>query len=87
MVKEDKSVTAFLTRERLEEYILREQAVSQGLIQCALEGDLAGVTRELRQVDVWVNAATSRGRTALHVAAANGHLEVATLLVESGASF
>jgi ankyrin repeat protein len=51
------------------------------LFQAADEGDVARV----RELEALVNERDAEGRTALHVAAQRGHVEVVTALVQMGA--
>ena len=56
------------------------------LFSVALAGEAARVRALLEQGDLDPNSASNDGLTALHAASARGHVDVATVLLEHGAS-
>lgn len=60
-------------------------ALSASLLECAARGDANQLTRLIKAKSCNVNASDESGCSALQRAAADGHVEVVTLLLEHGA--
>jgi len=63
----------------------RDELLSTDLLEAARRGDLATITRLLDESDDAVRQHDERNCTALHFAAAGGHLEAVELLLDAGA--
>jgi ankyrin repeat protein len=66
----------------------RDRVLSEGLLNCAYNNDLATADRLIMSFGAAVNFADPRnGLTALHIAVGRDHLALAKYLVASGAKF
>lgn len=55
------------------------------LMNASRDGDISAINRALDRGDIEINQRTSKGKTALMLAGANGHTDAVKLLIERGA--